>query len=925
MIVVPRPGLVPRFASVPIADVFEADESPKVDPLVTWVPDRGSSVILIADQRLVLLPSARVGVIVPPEEMRQIDWRRVILANDLGPLYGLPPVGAGGSRVFRAGPRLGVMVDAGRNPQRQPAAVYLDHVAARMRDLGISEIRSVILIHRHSDHANEIVRIVREHGIGPGNVFIPRAFLRQEQGRDFARTLAALRGIFGPNWQPADIRLKPSATSSELFTGRYTLGETRFEFLADAQALRHSRHTDAASLLTRVVRPGEGFVVPILGDLRGEDLMRFRSLMGADRWAEYFRDVRLVDGFSHHRGAITTRDVPGLMALLEATLLRRGSLAATLQTDPGQHAGARADTLELMQRIGIKVDEAHVAQSTVPAGVRASSGRATALGPGTASPAVAQSALTKGLARLEHLVQARDVVTLWAPQAGRDYSAEQRLIAESIETLRGSLRDAIKAAMSVRTAETAGPRSYSAGPLGAAFTAALGRIPATTPAEAAIGSEIISRLARMHGIPASEIRLRILLRDALVNGRYSPEAFRYMLNQLHPSMRRGLFTGERQHADPLKTWERIRAQFGFEQSMAGISQLPGAAHLRAGPARTGARGVAALLVLVELANIIGQVVESRRVASQMAYSRDIAPFLRRIAFWRQLRGQAAEVAVDEGLTSNDYERDPVRIEDGLESGKWDHLYIEHTETRPAMSDGEIMQVLGVLGYNVRNYDEYATLFIDSFQDAVRWVNGAEWTKSRWEVRVAHFETSGSNRLVDRWVDLPPFTEGMRALCARLIANTEALLQRLGRGLDSSTAEMGTVHHPDGAVLYRARPGAGTTTSTVELRVTIPPDWGGRLPPPKVLAHVVTWPKNAELFVWAETPTHVQVTGANFGTYAALRGLRSELYGLAITPRAINTLWKRPTGNAKGDVWMQRSEIARLAGVSAAEESRQLIR
>jgi hypothetical protein len=910
----PPSGSVRRFASVPTARVLEADESPSVNPLATWVPDQESEAILVADQRLVILPSQRIGVIVPPEEMGRIDWRGVILANDFGPLYGLPPVGAGASRVFRAGPRLGVMLDAGRNPQRQPAAVYLDHVAARMRDLGINEIRSVLLIHRHSDHANEVVRIVREHGIGPGNVIIPRAFLQQDQGRGFAQTLAGLRGIFGPNWQPADISLKPSPTNSQLYAGRYALGETRFEFLADARALRHSRHTDSASLLTRVLRPSEGLVVPILGDLRGEDLMRFRSLMGADRWTEYFRDVQMVDGFSHHRGAITTSDVPGLMALLDATLLRRGRLAATLQTDPGEHVAARADTLELMRRIGIKVDEAHVAQSITPAGVRASSGRATTIGPGTASPGVVESPLTTGLARLERLVQARDVVTLWEPQAvrldpGRDYSAEQRLIAEAIESLRGSLREAIKAAMSVRTADNPTARNYNAGPLGAAYADALRKIPVATPAETAIGPDIIARLASMHGVPASEIRLRILLRDALVNGRYSPEAFRYMLDQLHPSMRRGLFSGNREQA--AKAWERIRAQFGFEQSTVGLSQLPGAAHLRAGPVRTGARGVAGLLILVELANIVGQVVETRRIASNMAYSRNVAPFLRRIAFWRQLRGQSAEVGVNEGLTGQEYARDPVRIEEGLASGKWDYLYMEHTDSRPALSDAEIIQVLCVLGYNVRNYDEYATLFIDSFQDAVRWVNGTEWTKSRWEVRVAHFETRGTNRLVERWVELPRFTEGMRALCARVIAGTGTLLQRLARGLDSSSADTGTLHHPDGPLLYRARPGAATTTSTVELRVKIPAQWGST-PSPKTITHVVTWPRNAELFVWAETPTYVQVTGANFGTYAALRGLRSERYEVAVTQWSLNDLRSSPTGNENGDVWMLRSEIGRLA-------------
>ena len=893
------------------------EPGPVENPFGVWRTEDDAVLLLVADQRLFLVPSSRLPTMVPPEGMRGIDWRRIVASNDLGPLFGLPPVGAAASRVFRAGPRLGVMLDAGADKEARVGMVYLDHIAGRMKELGITELRAVILIHRHDDHTNKLAAVVKRYGIAATNVIMPRAYFAQRHTKSFRKTVDALRTLFGAAWQPADLPLRPGSVSTDLLHGRYTLGEARFDFYADARALRLTKHTDAASLLTRASRKAEGNALVILGDLRGADLARFHQLMGADRWAELFSDVRLVDGFSHHRGKMDREDVPGIMRLLEATLLRNGRLGVTMQTDPGRHAEARADTLEFMLRIGMPVEETHAARAPAASGVLGSSGGAAVSGPASVSHKPIPSPLTEALGRIERLAMAQQVVTLWGAHIKEvhpnvDFSRELRLIEQSLAGLRGAVRGALEAALEVRVSGSRTPqgtRDYAAGARGSAFVAAVGRIPASTPAEKAIGRDVFEALGRMHGIPAREVRLRVLLYNALVNGVFSPEAFQYMLSQIDPVTRGALFRGRRGGPTDLATaWRRVRAQFGFQQAVGSGMHLPGASRMRSRRAQVGARGVAGLLVAIDLANLLGQAVQSYRVSQNMARSRNVAPFLRRIAFWRQLRGQPAEVAVDDGITGATYERDPARIDEGLANGDWDYLYIEHTDDRPALADVEVLQVVGTLAFNVRNYDEYATLFLDSGQDAVRFLNGQPWTHAKWEVRVAHFETSGDNRLVERWVELELLTAGMRALSAMLIANTQKLLDLVARGESAATDEEGVLEHPHGRPLYRARPRGDATEATVELRVPVP---SSSRPSPVVLRHRVTWPARAELLVWEETPTHVRVTGANFSTYALLRGLPSERYMSVWTRTGSVALEYRKTCNEGGEGWLAKSDIERV--------------
>jgi len=896
------------------------------DPLDDWEVDRSTLMLLAADHKLFIIPGDKAGILVPPARLRNIAWNEVIIAHDLGPFLGLPPVGAGGSRLFKAGPRLGVMLDAGRNPMRQPAAVYLDHLAARARDLGVTEIHAVVLIHRHSDHYNEIERVVRDFGIAAANVIIPRPYVRQDPQPSFTATLAALRRHFGANWQPTHVNLRPASPSGEVLRGVYRLGDTTFEFIGLASALNAvRRQTDRASLLTRVSRRGEPGAIVVLGDLRGDDLQEFHRRMGADAWRDFFRNVTTISGFSHHRGALEPAHVTGTMRLLEATLLRTGRLTAVIQTDPGQHQQARADTLEFMRRIGIEVRETHVATGRQPSGVRSGTRGARASGPSAAAHSPIPSPLVDTLTRVNRLFRARQTIELWGPHIAQSHpgfnlTAELRQVDTSLAELRRSAGEAVEAAANVRSAGsrvTGGGRDYVGGTQGTAYQTALARIPVTTQAETAIGPQGFEGLERMRRVPAREVPLLVALRDALINGRYSRAAFQYMVSQLDPATRDSIFTGPRGGArGRLAAFARLRSEFGFRQALPSGMSVMSAAHLRPVP-RMAARGVGGLLVAVELGNLAAQATQSYRIAQATARNRNIAPFLRRLAFWRQLRAQPAAVAVDDGLTGQRYERDPARIDAGLRDDDWDFLYIEHTAQRPALSDAEVMQALAVIGYQIRNYDEYASLFQDSDQDAVDWQpNGGSWTQAHWVVRVGRFETSGSNRVVERWEELPLLSEGMHKVIGRVIDNTRALLHLIASGQSSDTQSMGTLQHPSGTVMYQARLRDGIASSRIELRPEVPQQWSGTGPSqPPVIRHDVTWStgERPRFFVWRETATHVLVSGADLLAYTKLRDLKTERYQLGTRGQTLNALYRSVAGNETGEAWLLKSEIVRAQG------------
>jgi hypothetical protein len=148
-----------------------------------------------------------------------------------------------------------------------------------------------------------------------------------------------------------------------------------------------------------------------------------------------------------------------------------------------------------------------------------------------------------------------------------------------------------------------------------------------------------------------------------------------MLGQVHPSTRDELIRlkpGSLEALTPRHVaFQRVRAQFNFERSV-----LPGETisiqHLSP-TGQVGARAVALPLLAVELWNDIGQPLwSSHKISQQINITKNLGPFLRRLAFWQQMgaRTRLAPRPASTGLPGASQRLLPRPWRDAPGSGKF---------------------------------------------------------------------------------------------------------------------------------------------------------------------------------------------------------------------------------------------------------------
>jgi len=903
------------------------DEPESPNPIAGWVHPTGSLLVVQADDRLFILPAANLVWVPDAASVAATPH----IATDLGPLFETPATGASGTRVFRAGRQAALILDAGADPRATiPAAVYLSEVQAAMANLGLSKVSEIRLIHVHQDHVSRVPTIVANSGVKADRVVIPSPFLGANRAirqivselQSTTDTGLVARG-FGSGWTPGTT-IRDRGAGDVLFF-RYTLGELVVEQVALRSALgRVAANPDLASYLTKVTRTADRASVVVLGDLRGRDLEAIRGAMEAQRpgsWNEFFIGVTTSSGFSHHAGRLDERDIPGMMSLLDATMLRQGRLRVVEQTSLATHGRARSDTLELMRRLGVETAVAQLPATAGPSGAGAT--RETLYGRGPAATRLAEipSELTTGMGRLARLAQARATIETWRPwfvEVGGQ-KAEQFIndllpeIDRSAETLRQSLRAATEAAVRVRTGgavATTGARDYTAagGARGTAFQGALSAIPQTTAAETTISAKGFANLESLRSTPASEIPLRVAVHAAVVRGEYSEKAFAHMLSELEPSRRSELISGPRGGRSPqVVAFARVRAEFAFRRAVlpTGEWSMPSS---WSGGARFGAAAVNWLVLGVELWNAVGQpLVEARRKSRQVFTGRNLLPFVRRLLFWGQMGVRPKVVGVvDPTFGSPDYEKDFDKVIAGLQTGRWDAIYFEP----PGLTDVDVMRLGIWLSYHVRNLDEYSLLFDDSAQDAVIWTTSADgsWETARWKVRVGRYETSGSNRVEESWEDHPTLTRLMNTYVRRIIANTKTILTEVGqRGAirAETEARFGRLEFVSST---RPQYRASLREKATSTEVWVPPQ--GKIgvlsssAPPR-LKRTAEWSTPPVFYVYQTSGDFVEVSGADFNTYATLRGLESERHTLVIAGGTIGADEVSIIGNESGKAWLRK--------------------
>jgi hypothetical protein len=373
-------------------------------------------------------------------------------------------------------------------------------------------------------------------------------------------------------------------------------------------------------------------------------------------------------------------------------------------------------------------------------------------------------------------------------------------------------------------------------------------------------------------------------------GVYSDKAFSYLLGQLNPTTRDSLIYGKRGGLVPRNVaFQRVRAQVEFERRV-----IPGetwsVSHWGSAPARTAGVSVNLLMLAIELWNDIGQpLLEAHRTSVQIKEATQIVPFLRRVIFWQTMGAQCLYTGVnDPTFGSPSYITNPEEINKQIND--LDGLFMQS----PGLTDGDILRVAAWLTYNVRNYDEFAMLFIDSKQDAVRWEIGAgeSWDNAKWKIKTGYYETSGSNHVEEKWEDNPKLTQFMQKLTSMIVSNTSILLGEFGTGKptpEEMTRKIGALPI-DGPPLYRARLRVKSDSTPASVPVVAESETSG-----PALKVTLKWWSEPEFYVLAERETSLMVTGADYNTYALIRKQESEKRTLYI-------------GGYEGYTWTARSRI-----------------
>src|SRR5438105_1847977 len=365
-----------------------------LDPFVTGWSVVPSGVLLARtdDKRLAIIP-LRDAVYVPDEATAARFDPRVPKTPGTAPVFGVPAIGAAGTRIVPAGRRTAVIIDAGGGVGVS-TGMYLSQFAGALQSVGVDAAAElfIIPIHAHSDHVDKIVNLISTYRIPPTNILIPRGLGSISSMRDVMEALTTgaqsdasatgtlLRSLgYGETWRPTPI--KDVGTGPEVIRLVHKApGGVRIELVALRAAITTAaatgRGVDLASYLGRITHP-DGTVTGVLGDLRLADLETFKAAMERERpgsWAEFWSGVTRLSGFSHHVGRLAAGDVVGAMSLLQETLLRTGKLEIIEQTNLGQFGRARADTLEQAARIGATVTTAEAPPTGAPTAATPTSG-----------------------------------------------------------------------------------------------------------------------------------------------------------------------------------------------------------------------------------------------------------------------------------------------------------------------------------------------------------------------------------------------------------------------------------------------------------------------------------------------------------------------------------------------------------------------
>ena len=880
-------------AAAPSVDVSAGQDFSPIDLTgITWQSKASTDDLLFlwGGHELFIVPTP--GLVFTPAPVRGQQ-------QGAGPVFGVPAAGHAGTQLVRTAEGMGVLIDVGGQRTGSPNVLLPASLAVLASRMNVRRIDGAVISHGHSDHvANGAMLVDREQLTGP--IFVMPGLEKAANGPLSAlwtelRDQRFSRLGKGPGWAPTVInaaRRPGPAGATGVTTGTVLIGGAEIRLAVSSEKLDQyadalkrgptestlsSKRADAAAPLFRVLPQGSQFPILVLPDPRGRDIKRLYEQMGDVLFTDFVKDVRVLSGFQHHLGAVSTKaDVEGIRILLKAIGPTAEPLTVVAQTEGDRNEGL----VKALQESGVRVVTLGSIDPQKPSGVTFTrKGELRAQG---ASVMEAQATVRSVQERYVDLIRAADALEKDADLVSVTGKTPAE-VATALRTEGQRLRAAIELRQDLATSRlhrsTRDPDVDTKLKQNDVDLAKIG------PTETLLGQQVrtLSRL---------RTRDEELRRETETSRRAgeSSRRLRELIAEIEPRLAEQILAEETEGAlgrralrrASRRALERVRTQAEAQR----LLQTQGAPNV----GRVG-QGVAIVLLAIEAANLVEPFVLQYMRDRETERFKDFYPFLKISVWWRE-RGAAPPMVGLQGSTEVSDER---QISNGAKKRIWadlppssgkpreedlapevhaaaplDKLFVPDVATWPASAwDG----FRNWISDNVRDFNDFAAEFKDVENPSIRGV-GDDFTTKIWQVRTGRI--SGGH-VVGAWQASAELTTIMQKTAGRVISGTEAKIEMekarkpetdrapskeptIGPMINRSEDDA-TISDPYGAVTASAHFKKGHARKVYgQYRLHEHPDPFGGIDQP-------------ELLVYGEHPAppgYVLVGGGDFDTYAALR-------------------------------------------------------
>ena len=215
---------------------------------------------------------------------------------------------------------------------------------------------------------------------------------------------------------------------------------------------------------------------------------------------------------------------------------------------------------------------------------------------------------------------------------------------KSISELAGRMKAANEAAAQLRTKSAS---ATAASARQAAYQTSLKSLTTVTASETSIGEPGFRVLDELRQRSIEQVPIQVALGEAFRTGRYSDQAFRFMLSQIDPAARDSILYGPRGGLRPRNVqFQRLTAYYGFRSGTIPSRELVSLSGMSGGRLAA-TRVTASVLLLAEAVNLASQAYQSYKLSQQTMRRKNLYPFIRRLLFWDRLGAHPAVVGVDD--------------------------------------------------------------------------------------------------------------------------------------------------------------------------------------------------------------------------------------------------------------------------------------